>query len=162
MRIVSNTTPIISLIKINKLELLKELFDEVYISKGVYEELIANKAFNEEIKLIKRSDFIKIVAVKNELAVKLLQKNMGLDLGESESIVLYDESKADLLIIDEKKGRSVAKSISLNVVGTLGILLKAKDKDLIENIKPLLDKMIDANIRISNDLYNEIINKSGE
>lgn len=118
--------------------------------------------FNKEIQIIRNSDFIKVATIQDEFAVRLLQKNMGLDLGESESIVLYNELKADILIIDEKKGRTVAKSISTNLIGTLGILLKAKQEGLINEIKPLLDKLIESNIKISRQLYDEIIHKSNE
>lgn len=159
---ISNTTPIISLIKVNKLELLKELFGEVYISKGVFDEIIANYSFNQEAQILKECEFIKVINVKNEFAVKLLQKNLGLDLGESESIVLFDELNGDILFIDERKGRLVAKSMSINIAGTLGILLKAKEKGLLSEFKSTLNKLIEANIRISPRLYEEILNKAGE
>jgi predicted nucleic acid-binding protein len=162
MIVISNTTPIITLIKVEKLEILKELFGEVYISNGVFKELISNEIFRDEARIIKTSDFIKTINVKNEFAVKLLQKTAGLDLGESESIVLSNELKGDVLIIDEKRGRSVAKSMDLNISGTLGLLLKAKDMGIIDKVRPFLDKIIDANIRISMDLYEEIIKRSRE
>lgn len=162
MIIVSNTTPIITLIKVDKLNILKVLFGKVYISTGVYEELISNKVFENEAKVIENSEFVKIIKVKNEFAVKLLQKNMGLDLGESEAIVLCEELKGDILVIDERKGRSVAKSMSINITGTLGLLVKAKEKGLIQKLKPILDTLIENNIRISAKLYEDILEKAGE
>lgn len=162
MIIVSNTTPIITLIKANKLEILKHLFNEVYISTGVYDEIVANKVFKNEVAVLEDCDFINIKKVKNEFAVKLLQKNMGLDLGESEAIVLCDELNGDILIIDERKGRAVAKSMDINLTGTLGLLVKAKERGLIDQVKPILDLLIESNIRISTKLYEDILEKVNE
>jgi predicted nucleic acid-binding protein len=91
-----------------------------------------------------------------------LQKNLGLDIGESESIVLTDELNGDVLIIDETKGRAVAKSMSINLTGTLGVLLKAKAQGIVEEIRPILDKMIQKDIRISSSLYEDILKKAKE
>ena len=162
MIIISNTTPIITLLKVHKLEILKELFKEVYISKGVYDELVINNSFLDEAKVIRECNFIKVTSINNEFAVRLLQKNLGLDIGESESIVLCDELKGNMLIIDERKGRAVAKSMAIDLTGTLGILLRAKEQGIINKIKPLLDKMIEKDIRISAKLYEDILKMAKE
>jgi predicted nucleic acid-binding protein len=83
MIIVSNTTPIISLLKAGALDVLEKLFREVNIYRGVFDELANNEAFKEEAQAVRGCKFIKVVSVENEFAVKLLQKNLGLDLGES-------------------------------------------------------------------------------
>lgn len=162
MLIVSNTTPIISLLKINKLEVLEKLFEKIYIAQGVYDELVSNNTFPGEAQAIRECKFINVKSVQNEFAVKLLQKNLGLDVGESESIVLFDELKGDVLIIDERKGRAVAQSMSISLTGTLGVLLKAKNQGIIDSIKPLLDKMIDKDIRIGTKLYEDILKSANE
>lgn len=119
--------------------------------------MVAKENLPQEIKTIKNSSFIIVRRVKNEFAVKLLQKEVGLDLGESESIVLSNELNADLLLMDERKGRRVAKSLDIRISGTLGVLLKAKELNYVDKIKPLLDKLIENNIRISPQLYEEIL-----
>lgn len=162
MIVVSNTTPILSLLKIGCLNLLEEIFEEIFISEGVFSELTAKEMLSDEIKIIKECKFIKTIKVKNEFAVKLLQKEIGLDLGESESIVLANELNANVLLIDERKGRKIAQSFEINISGTLGILLKAKELNYIDSIKPYLDKLIDNNIRISPNLYDEILKYSHE
>jgi predicted nucleic acid-binding protein len=86
-----------------------------------------------------------------------LQKQLNLDKGESEAIVLANNINADLIVIDERKARKIAKDIGLNVTGTLGILVEAKQKGLIKELKPLLDGLIDNNIRIDKKLYAEIL-----
>jgi hypothetical protein len=156
MPIVSNTTPIISLAKINKLDLLEKIFGEIIVSKGVYTELTSKAEF-KEVNYIKSSSFIKVVDLKNEFAVRIIQKAFSLDRGESESIILAEEYNADLLLMDEKKGRNAAISMDIKIAGTLGILLEAKKMGLVTEIKPFMDKLIENNIRISNKLYREIL-----
>lgn len=87
---------------------------------------------------------------------------MKLDLGESEAIVLANNIDADLIIIDERKARRIAKDIGLNVTGTLGILVDAKQRGLVKELKPLLDKLIKNEIRISKILYQDILELANE
>jgi len=160
--VVSNTTPIIAFAKINRLEILEYLFGRIYISEGVYKELISNKKFIFEIEQITKSSFIIVKEAKNRLAVELIQKMHGLNMGESESIILFKELGGDLLIMDEKKGRKVASSLDIELTGTLGILLKAKQEGIIIELKPILEKLIESNIRISHELYKEILKSANE
>jgi len=156
MIIVSDTTPVLSLLKIGQIDILRKMYDSIVIPESVYTELITNKAFPDEIAAIKNCDFIRQEAVKNELAVKILQSNMNLDKGESEAIVLFEDLKADLLLVDERKARLVAKEMGIAIAGTLGVLVEAQRIGYIDKLRPLLDGLIANNIRISESLYNEI------
>ncbi len=162
MLIVSDTTPIISLIKIGILELLKSMYGEIILPEAVYNELISNPLMSREAEIIKKSTFLKVTKVENEFAVKLLQKQLNLGTGESEAIVLADTMKAGLLLIDEKKARGIAESMGINITGTLGILLDAKRQNRIKKLKPLLDGLIGNNIRISKKLYNDVLELANE
>lgn len=157
MIVISDATPIISLIKINKLNILEGLYGKIIIPKGVYDELTINIDYQKEIDIINKSEFFQIEIVESNLSLSLLQKQLKLDLGESEAIVLENNIEADLIIIDGRKARRIAKDMSLKVTGTLGILVEAKYRGLIEELKPLLDILIDNNIRISNKLYKNIV-----
>ena len=88
MIVVSDTTPIISLLKINCLNLLEKLFGAVLIPHGVYTELTENPRFSQEAAQVKECAFIKIVNEIDEEYVTLLRRSTGLDLGESEAIYL--------------------------------------------------------------------------
>ena len=125
MIVVSDTTPLISLLKIGRLNILKELFNEIQIPKAVYDELINNELYCDEAEKIKHCEFITVSDVNDKYSVELISKVGELDLGESEAIILADIMKADLLIMDEAKGRSVAKSLGLNITGTIGLLISA-------------------------------------
>jgi len=85
-----------------------------------------------------------------------------LDLGETETIILAKEIDADFVIIDENIAYKIAKSSELNVVRTLSILLRAKEKGLIPALKPLLDEMIIKGRWYSQRVYKTILEKAGE
>jgi predicted nucleic acid-binding protein len=154
MKIVSNSSPLISLASINKLNLLAELFGEVMIPEKVYEEvaLSGNDRYGSEIKGF---SWIKVIKVE-DCALKnyLLQT---LDEGEAEVILLAIAEKADLVIIDERMGRKHAEILNLNIVGTLGILRQAKIKGIIPEIRSLIDEMIDKRIWFNKDLINRVL-----
>jgi predicted nucleic acid-binding protein len=88
--------------------------------------------------------------------------SVSLHAGEVETIMLADEIKADLVIIDDSLARKYALQAGLVVTGTMGILMKAKKASLVEAIKPLLDKMIDNGVYINKRLYNDILDLANE
>lgn len=157
-KIVSNTTPIISLLKIDRLDLLKQLYTQIHIPVAVYAEIEAGKTkgFYKDLSKI---DWIKIIEIQNKQAVKYF---LDLDSGEAEAIVLATELNADLILLDEKLGRFHAKHADLKVTGTIGILLKAKTEGLIDNLKPLLNELTETGVWINEKLIEEILDKAGE
>jgi len=133
MMVVSNTTPILSLYKINRLDLLQELFGNVYVPAAVYDEIAImgkDKLGNE---LFENFDFIKVKQVQNTFAAGLLKSQ--LDCGETEAIVLAKELDANILILDEKKARRIAQANGQRIIGTIGILQIAKNKGLISSAR---------------------------
>lgn len=159
MTIISDTTPIISLIKINHLDLLEKLFEEVLIPEAVYRELTTNTLFENEAKIVKTSSFLKTSSVKNRKSLQLLQAVSGLDDGESEAIILADELKSDVLIMDERKGRKVAQKLGIKITGTVGILIQAYSENMISanEIKTFLDQLKNSNIRLSESLIQKAL-----
>ena len=160
MIVISDTTPIISLMKTNRLNLLKEMFSIVYIPNAVYKELIENKNYSKEAELIKDCDFIKVIKIENEKSASILMNFTGLDAGESEAIILADEKQSDVLLMDEHKGRQVAKKMGIVITGTIGILAQAFDEKILskEDIKECIDLLKKNNIRISEKLYQKLQN----
>ncbi len=157
MKVVANTTPLISLASIGKLELLKEIFGEIIIAKAVYHEIKAKQGYGySEID----TNYIKVQSIKG-IAYRDFLLNQ-LDLGETETIILAKEIDADFIIIDENIAYKIAKSSELNVVRTLSILLRAKEKGLIPALKPLLDEMIIKGRWYSQRVYKIILEQAGE
>lgn len=146
MIIVSDSSPLIALAIIGKLNLLEKLYEEIVVPFAVYKEVTEKeKPFSKELRLF-LSNRTKQIA--NRLAVEVLISDIG--IGESESIVLALEEKPDLVLIDDLKARKFAKMYGLEIIGTMGILLKAKKKGLITEIKPLITELLSNGIRIGN------------
>ena len=106
MIVVSDSTPLITLMKADKLDILCDLFGEVLIPESVFSEVTTNESFKNEADLIINNEYIRVVEVRNKSQVSFLQRATGLDLGESEAIIYADEEKADLLLMDELAGRT--------------------------------------------------------
>lgn len=159
MIVVSNTSPITNLSKINALSLLQKIYGEIFIPSAVFYEITTHKSpGTQEVQTLEWIEY-KNVADKNFSAS--LEKY--LDKGESEAIALAVELKADLIIIDENKGRQTAKDFDLNIIGTLGILLKAKSMNLIDNVKTYMDDLLSqAGFWIDNKTYDLLLKLANE
>ncbi len=136
MIIISDTTPINHLILVGKIFILPELLGKVIIPAAVFQEL---QAVNTP-KIVKRF----VGNLPEWLEVKqtqfLFDKDLDeLDAGEREAIILAEELKADVLLMDERGGREAALKRNLPVVGTLGILERAAEKDLLDFTETLRD-----------------------
>lgn len=138
MVVVSDSSVITGLLAINKLHLLQNLFHNVLLTPTVYSEISTLKKYNYPIEDINTS-WINVKGIKDHK--KLQSLKLELDLGEAESIVLALEEKADFLLVDEKKGRDIAKKEGLNIVGLLGILVLAKNVGLIPLLRPEIEAL---------------------
>lgn len=101
------------------------------------------------------------MTVKEPKSVDLLRRVSGLDLGESEAIIFADDVKADVLLMDEAKGRAVAKTMGIYIMGTIGILLFAHEENLLssDETKVAFEKMKASNRHISDDLIRYALSK---
>jgi predicted nucleic acid-binding protein len=158
MIIVCDSSPVIALALCDQLELLDKLFNDVLIPQEVYNE--STKEGKEPTPIIEKWAVGKVVEVIDCQKVNVF--NETLDKGESEAIVLYMEKSADYLLIDEKKGRKIAVTNGIKIIGSLGILIMAKRKGLIQSIKPSLDILRPSSTRISDFLYEQALKMTGE
>lgn len=159
--VVSNSSPIMNLAIIGQLHLIQELFGEIIIPKEVWAELIIEGKGKSGTNEIEKAKWIKVVKAKNDSLVKTLTKD--LDVGESAAIALAIERKANLLLLDETDARNLAEFYNLTKTGVLGILMRAKKRSLIKQIKPMLEKLrIQAHFWIKPDLYDAILSEMGE
>lgn len=142
--IIADASCLIVLQNIRELSLLQKLFGEVLITEEVEKEFDLNLP-----------EWIKVKAVQNEAQKNSL--SLILDRGEASSIALCLETDDSLLIIDEKKGRRIAQELKIKITGTLGVILRAKEKGLIDSIEDLLEKLDKAEFRISPNLKAKIL-----
>ncbi|MDX1943077.1 MAG: DUF3368 domain-containing protein [Saprospiraceae bacterium] len=160
MIVVSDTTAISSLYRIGKLDLLQLLFHEIILPNAVFEELTALETFGYDIAVIKNADWIQVKHATNQALIFKLSEI--LDLGESEAIALAQEIGADLLLIDEKRGRLKANELGIATVGLIGIITRLKKAGHIEAIKPILDELRSSGFWIQESFYQKIVASEGE
>ncbi|WP_368011824.1 DUF3368 domain-containing protein [Laspinema palackyanum] len=167
MIVVSNSSPLIALAKIGEFELLHSLYEELWIPEAVREEVARVGQDSAEIEKnrpgieeVRGATWIRRVNVSNLAAVQILRGR--LDAGESEAIVLALELNADLLLIDEARGRRVAEAEGITTSGTVGTLVAAKTKGLIWEVTPLLKALVASGFRMSQDLYEMARQIAGE
>jgi predicted nucleic acid-binding protein len=159
--VVSNTSPIINLAAIGKLDLLKKHFGKIIISLAVHDEITIKGKGEPGDSEVRTLDWIKTIEVNDIPLLTILRRE--LDPGEAESIALAVQLKADLLLIDEIDARSITSKLGLRFIGLLGVLVKAKRKGHIKKVKPLMDKLKgEAGFWIEDNLYQYVLNTVGE
>jgi uncharacterized protein len=161
MIVVSNTTPLIGLATIQRFDVLEQLFGKIHIPQAVYDKAVtagreAGGAKREVIAAV----WIETVPVQDQLAVEVLLDE--LDRGEAETIVLARELNADWVLMDEKKGRRKLTELGLDRIGTLGILLKAKQVGLLPQLRPELERLRQQGFSISQGVINAVLQQAGE
>lgn len=158
MIVISDTSAITNLTAIQHLQLLPQLYNQVTIPEAVYRELAEIDPPVPGTFEVQTSPWFEVRQVVDRVMVERLQVEMRLDPGESEAIALALELKADLLLIDERRGRAEADRLGVRITGLLGILVEAKQKNLIVAVKPLMDALIaTSNFRVSSALYHQIL-----
>jgi len=161
MSIVSNASPLINLARIGKLDLLRQLYGELVIPEAVWHEVVVKGVGQPGVDEIKAASWIKTQQVANRQLVQALRQE--LDAGEAEAIALTIETKAELLLMDERLGRETAHHLGLRYTGLIGVLIEAKHKGLISKVKPHLDALRDmAGFRVSDALYIRVLQDEGE
>jgi len=158
MIVVCDSSPLITLAIVDKLALLDSLFKEVFVPVTVFNETtMTNKL--EAVRIAEWAQGKVLAATNRQL---MYSYSLLLDMGEAEAMALYLEKAADFLLIDETKGRKIASYNKMNVIGSLGILLMAKKNGLIPSVKPLLNRLQQSYIRISDALYHKALELAEE
>jgi len=159
MIVVSDTSPILSLALIQRLDLLRDLYGSIVIPEAVRQEIMV--ADHSGTREVAQADWIITHPIVPDVSLKLLQREV--DRGEAEAIGLAVQLKADVLLIDERQARKLAQYLELNVVGLLDVLQAAKQRQLIPSIKPVLDDLLTrARFRLSRKLYQRTLHTAGE
>jgi predicted nucleic acid-binding protein len=159
--VVSNTTPLIGLASIQRFQLLEQLFGEIHIPQAVYDEaVLAGREVGGARREVQAATWIKTLPVQDRLAVDVLLGE--LDLGEAETIVLAREIDADWVLMDEKKGRRKLAQLDLPKIGTLGILLKAKQLGLLSTIQPEIARLRQLGFSVSPSVVEAVLRQAGE
>ncbi len=159
MIIVSNSGPTISFARAGHLGLLERLLQQIRIPEGVYEDIVVRGAGKPGAAEVKGAGWIKKEEVRNRTEVEQLPTGLG--LGEREAIILAQELKAALLI-DDRQARKAAEERGVVCFGSLRVLKEAKERGLIEEIKPIGDRLRATGLRIKDSLYQRFLQEAGE
>ena len=161
MIVVSDTSPILNLARIDRLSILSALYPRVLIPLGVDTELRKVPPGVVASINMARNSWLKVAPANDQEHVREIRTD--LDLGEAEAIVLALERQADLLMVDERGGRRVATAMGLTVIGLLGVVAHAKQSGFIKKAKPVLDDLIHtARFWIGSELYSEVLARLNE
>lgn len=158
--IISNATPLIAFARIQRLDLLRQVIGTLVIPEEVAKEIRGYRGGHYSEINLNRETWISIQVVQSSAQVQLLLPT--LDRGEAEVIALALEQHANLVLLDELTGRKVAESLQLPVLGSVGILIRAKEMRLIPAVRPLLEKMVQRGVRYSQRFVTSILNRIGE
>lgn len=156
--VVANNTPLVALFQVGRLILLRDIFGEVLIPEAVRDEFLAIDRAEREVALA-ASPWLKSAAVQSQRRTLAYS---GLDRGESEVLALAEERNARLVVIDDWKARQYARRLGFQLTGTLGILLLAKDKGLIEGVAETLRELQVNGLRLGRDLVASALKTAGE
>jgi len=159
--VVSNTTPISNLLHLRLLGLLGQLFDRVMIPQAVYDEVNAYWKYDPMWQKCVSDGVVTVMPVADALLTRQLKLN--LHAGEAEVIALALEQKAALCLIDDRDGRLSAESNGLIISGTIGFLLKMKQRNYLKEVTPLLDALRNNfQFWISDEVYMAAVKLAGE
>ncbi len=147
--IIADTSCLIALSNMDLLYILKHLYKEIIITKEVQSEFIE-----------KLPEWFIVSEVKNKKKQAEIEKR--LDKGEASSIALALEINKSILIIDEVKGRKIAKSLNLEIIGTIGVLLLANKNGIIKDVMSTILKMVNRGFRLSDKMIDKLIDKYGK
>lgn len=159
-KVVCNSSPLIHLSKAGRLSLLRDFFEEILVPEEVLMESVENSGGAQDARGIKNANWIHSMAIKNLDLKKALK--LRIDDGEAAAIVLALEQNADLIIMDDYDGRAMAKQYDLRVIGTIGILLKAKLEGKTPSLRHDLDVLKKNGFWMSEELHLRLIQEANE
>jgi len=158
--VISDTSPLRALAHLGHMEWLQELFHQIRLPPAVASELRHPPSALAAVD-VAGWQFLVIQSPRNLQRVS--EFRLRLDAGEAEALALAEELHADVVLVDELAGREVARQCGFTVLGTLGILLRAKQQGLCPAVAPLLDRLQrELNFFVSPGLRQTILRQAGE
>ena len=147
--VISDTSILILFNKIEELNLLQKVYGELITTPEVAKE------FGDEL-----PDWIKIRSCSDKKYLDFLYTQV--DYGEASAIALASEFDDVLILLDDLKARKLATRLKFKITGTLGVIHRAKQMSIIDKVKPLIDKLIQTDFRIADNIIEEILKLNKE
>ena len=156
---ISNTSPLLYLYRINAIDWLPELFNEIWIPNAVVLELREGQQRGYDVPVPSAYAWLQIVEPQS-IPTELTTLDLG--MGELAALALALETPNRIVLLDDGLARRTAQASGLTVWGTLRVLLEAKSQGLTESIAPLVDRLRDSGMWLSEDIRNRILALAGE
>lgn len=159
---VADTGPLIALARVERLQLLPRLFGNGLIPPAVHREvqIESGRAGARRIGEALSAGWLRVEALPDDAPVADLLRTV--DAGEAEAMALCLQHRARLLLIDDAKGRKLARRAGIPLVGVAGVLLAAKSKGLLGSVSPVLDELAAAGYRLSRQLVEGVRHRANE
>lgn len=157
MLVVADSSALVALAVCDGLSWLDLRFEKVFVPRAVFQECtIAGKPKADELRTYLSG---KIVEINPKMT---LITPSGLGLGEIQAMSLYQQIQADVLLIDDRRARKVAQLNQLKTVGSLSLVLWAKQQGHLDSVRSAVDSIQQAGIFLSNTLIHEVFLLAGE
>lgn len=162
MIVVADAGPLIALARVDRLGLLRALYGRVCIPPAVRDELQPNseRPGAQRLQQALHESWLEVRTLSETSDRTLL--TLVLDIGEVEAILLAEQVSCRFLLIDDRKGRRIARQRGLPVVGMAGVLLAAKTRQLLPEVQPVLDELSAVGYRLSPALIERVLALAGE
>ncbi len=144
MTVVSDSSPLITLAKIGRLDVLNHLYQTITITPQVYEEVVLHGSGLKGSAEVATCKWIEVKSIENVGALAAAREKFGLGIGETSAIILGWELSASLVLIDEIKARKVAREYGMAVLGCVGILEDAFRSHLLSDLARAYRQLISA------------------
>lgn len=158
MIVIADSSALVALSLCQSLPLLEILFDKICVPQSVYEEV----TFKGKPESDALGEYLQTRVKSIDMENHSIKHTANLGSGELEAIALYIDLDADLLIIDDARAKKAAYANGLEVMGSIGVLLLAKERGLIKEIKSLLNLLSASDIHLSSKVINKVLELAGE
>jgi hypothetical protein len=157
--VLSNTSPLVYLHQLGRVDLLAALYGRIVIPEAVASELREGTRLGHAVPMVEALPWITVERVEQ---AALLQLVTDLDAGEREALALAVRRPNSLLILDDGLARRYATMLGLTITGTLGVLLRAKQRGLLEQVRPCIDQLQALGFRAAPAVRESVLRLAGE
>lgn len=157
MLLIADSSALIAVSTYNGLHLLDQLHDKVIVPEAVYNEVTIDN--RPEANALKSYLSDKVMVVDSRYQINL---DAYADFGETQAMILYKQLGADKLLIDDLRGRKVAQINQIRIIGSLGILLQAKQKHLIDSVAPYIQRLQNSHVHLSQSAISAVLELANE
>jgi len=161
MLVVSDTTPLLYLARVGRLDLLCELYVEVVVPQTVWDELVEARPGAPGVDAVRAAAWLRVVPDVSA-PVEVAEVLADIDVGEAAAIAVALDRHADLLLIDDAAGRRAAGELGVAVRGTLGVLVTAKAGGILIAVAPVIAALLAEGFRASGAVVEQALRAAGE